>query len=298
MVAREYDYVRTIDLHMVKEKLPDRPSSAYKGTFGTLLCVCGSKGMSGAAVMSLASAIRCGVGMVRCVLPICIYDIVAKQISEAVFVPVDGTSDGTLSENNTDIILSNTEKSTAILIGCGIGWNKNTKEIVYKIISNCNIPIIIDADGINSISENIDILSHAKAEVILTPHMGEMSRLTGKSVDEIKLNRVGCAKEFAKKHNVTVVLKGENTIIADKNGETYMNRNGNSGMAKGGSGDVLSGMIGSFLAQGLNSLDASICGVYLHGAAGDICARKFSKTSMLPTDIINELPGLFLEIEK
>ena len=296
-IIRNYEYIQSINMDMVRKKLPFRSAFAHKGTFGTLVAVCGSVGMAGAATMCISSAVRCGVGLVRAVVPKGIYDIVAKQVVEAVYVLADENSDGTIGLSEVDKILNCLKKSTACVVGCGLGWNKDIKEILENIIKNCKIPLLIDADGINVLSENIDVLKEKQSEIVITPHVGEMARLMGVSTDEINRNRLSYAKQLAQKYEITVVLKGHNTIISDKEGNLFMNNTGNCGMAKGGSGDVLSGMIGAFLAQGLSGIDAAVCGVHLHGVAGDKCSEKLSKTAMLPTDMINELPNLFLEIE-
>lgn len=296
-IIRNYEYIQNIDMNMVKEKLPKRDPSGHKGSFGTLLTICGSNGMAGAVTMCIMSAIRCGVGLVRGVIPKGIYDIVGRQVVEAVFVLSDENQQGTITIKSMDRIIHELNNVTACVVGCGLGWNNDIKDVVYNVIRNCNIPLLIDADGINVISENIDILKEKKSEIIVTPHIGEMARLMKVSVEDISKNKSCYARQLAEKYEITVVLKDHHTIISDKEGNVFMNRTGNCGMAKGGSGDVLSGMIGSFLAQGINSLDAAVCGVYLHGLSGDRCAQKLSKTFMLPTDIINELSDLFLEIE-
>ena len=159
------------------------------------------------------------------------------------------------------------------------------------------MPVILDADGINIIAENINILDAAEAPVILTPHPGEMARLCGTTVKEIQAHRLEYAVSFARKHRVVLVLKGAGTIIAEPDGRAHLNLTGNAGMAKGGSGDVLAGMIASFAAQKIEPAKAAYGAVYLHGAAGDRCAKVFSKCAMLPTDLIGLLPKLFLEIE-
>ena len=170
---------------------------------------------------------------------------------------------------------------------------RNNKRLLRLIVANSKNPLVIDADGINALSHDIDIIKTAKCDIVITPHPMEMSRLTGLSVEQIENNRQKTALDFALKHGVTVILKGHETVVATKSGEVYINTTGNSGMAKGGSGDVLSGMLGAFLAQGISVKDASILGVYLHGLAGDNAAKKLSKAGMLPRDIIDEIPLLF-----
>lgn len=296
-IDRSYEYLQNINMDMVKRMLPERDESGHKGTFGTLLNISGSRGMHGAAVMSTMSAVRSGVGLVKTVVPEGIYDIVGKQVIESVFVVTKGNELGTISSDSISDILANLQNSTACIVGCGLGWNSDVKKVVYELIRSCEVPLLIDADGINVLSENIDILKEKKSEIVITPHIKEMSRLLDVGTEEVVRNKIKYAKQVAQKYKITVVLKDHNTIISDKDGNIFMNRTGNSGMAKGGSGDVLSGMVGALLAQRIDVLDATICGVYLHGTVGDRCAEKFSKRSMLTTDMINEIPNLFLEIE-
>lgn len=300
MKSDNYEYLKYISLEMVKERLPHRISSANKGTFGTLMCLCGSFGMSGAAYLSIASAQRCGVGKVFACIPKSIYEILAKQLVEPIFFPLDENDEQTTSSKNLDVILEKMSKCTSCLIGCGLGWNDDLKLLLHGIIKNAKIPLIIDADGINIISDDISILDESNSDIILTPHVAEMARLLDIDIEieDVKNNRMELCKKFSIEHGVITVLKGEHTIISDKKGNLFMNKTGNSGMAKAGCGDVLSGMIGSMLAQRLKPIDATICAVHLHGLAGDRCMKKLSNTSMQPTDIIYELSELFSEIEQ
>lgn len=293
----KYEYLRTITFDMVKNRLPERYPEANKGTFGKLLCVCGSKNMPGAAFFSIAAAVKCGVGLAEAVIPESIYEATSKKISEVTFHTVPEDEDGFISDKSIEVILKEAEKCSAVLLGCGMGWNQNTKSITYELIRGLNIPMIIDADGINVISENIDILKEAKSEIILTPHLKEMSRLISKDVETISADKARCAKKLSEKYGITTVLKGNKTAVSDPDGNVFVNTTGNEGMAKGGSGDVLSGMIGSFLAQRLSPIDAVICAVFIHGMSGDSCKAKLSSVSMTPTDIINELPNIFLQFE-
>lgn len=293
----KYEYIRTITFDMVKSKLPERYPEAHKGTFGKLLCICGSKNMPGAAFFAISSAVKCGVGLVEAVVPESIYEATAKKISEVTFYIVPENEDGFISDESVGDILKESEKCSAVLAGCGLGWTQSTKNITYELIRNLTIPMIIDADGINVISENIDILKEAKSELVLTPHIKEMSRLISKDIETIAADKIKYAKELSEKYGVTTVLKGNKTAISDKDGNAFINTTGNAGMAKGGSGDVLSGMLGSFLAQRLSPIDAAICAVFIHGMSGDECKDKFSSVSMTPTDLINELPNIFLQFE-
>ncbi len=284
----------TTDTYIAENPLPQKSKSAHKGTNGTLLALCGSYGMAGAAIMSGMAALRTGVGLLKMALPKSIYPIAATNLPEAVFMPLEQDNDGIVDIDEygkLDDALRNS--SSAALIGCGLGVNNNIKSLVALLISGSDKPIVIDADGINLISSNINILNRASAPIIITPHPGEMAKLIGSDVKTVQNDRYNIARNFAGEYGVTVVLKGANTLVALPDGRVYVNLTGNNGMAKGGSGDVLAGMAASFLAQGLSTEAAAINAVYYHGLAGDKCAEKYSKRSMLPTDIISELKYIF-----
>ncbi len=267
---------------------PKRRRNSHKGTYGTALLICGSYGMAGAAILAAKACLRSGVGLAKCVLCDGIYPAFTSAIPEAVCIPVKQSENGTFDADsiNIDYIF---EKATAVLVGCGIGKDKNIEILLEKIINTSPVPIVIDADGINALALNIDILKESKAPVIITPHPAEMARLCQKSIHEVEADRVTTAQKFATEYNCTVVLKGANTIVASPDGEICFNNLGNSGMAKGGSGDVLSGVMISLLAQGLPIKEAVSGAVYLHSLAGDKAAAKKGERQMLPSDIIEEL---------
>lgn len=280
--------MQTTDEFLGKELLTKRKKSSHKGTFGTLLAIVGSYGMAGAAIMCGKAAQRTGVGLVNMALPKSIYPIVAVKLIEAVFTPLTETDCGISSAESCDKLIALANKSNAIVIGCGLGHNDDTEKIVCEILQHSENPIILDADGINSIVPHIHLLKKSKAPVILTPHPGEMARLLGCTVSEVQQNRAKIAMKFAKENNVILVLKGANTLISD--GENLLvNRSGNAGMARGGSGDVLAGIIASLAAQGIHPLRAAACGVYVHGLAGDKTSERLSETTMLPTDMIDDI---------
>ena len=284
----------TTDTYISANPLPQKEKSAHKGTNGTLLALCGSYGMSGAAVMSGMAALRTGIGLLKMAVPKSIYTIAAEKLPEAVFIPLEQDKDGIVDIDEygklDEALRGN---ATAALIGCGLGVNNNIKSLVALLISGSDKPLVIDADGINLISSNINILKRASAPIIITPHPGEMARLIGSDVNTVQNDRYNIARNFAGEYGVTVVLKGANTLIALPDGRVYVNMTGNSGMAKGGSSDVLAGMAASFMAQGLSAEAAAINAVYYHGLAGDKCAEKYSRRSMLPSDIISELKYIF-----
>ena len=274
----------------------NRPDDSNKGTLGSLLCICGSYGMAGAAIMAGKAALRCGIGLLKIAVPKSIYPVCATNILESVYYPLEETSNGVISSKNTDFLLEMCEKSSAVVIGCGLSVCDDTKNLVQSVITNCEKPLVIDADALNCICNKPEILKILKAPAIITPHPGEMARLLHSTPKTVNSNRENTAIDFAKKFGVVTVLKGAGTIIASPDGEVYINHTGNSGMAPGGSGDVLSGIIGSLLAQGAAPINAAAAGVFLHGTIGDLAAEKLGKISMLPTDMIDMIPTAYLKL--
>lgn len=274
----------------------NRPDDSNKGTLGSLLCICGSYGMAGAAIMAGKAALRCGIGLLKIAVPKSIYPVCATNILESVYYPLEETSNGVISSKNTDFLLEMCEKSSAVVIGCGLSVCDDTKNLVQSVITNCEKPLVIDADALNCICNKTEILKNLKVPAIITPHPGEMARLLHSTPKAVNSNRENTAIDFAKKFGVVTVLKGAGTIIASPDGEVYINHTGNSGMATGGSGDVLSGIIGSLLAQGAAPINAAAAGVFLHGTIGDLAAEKLGKISMLPTDMIDMIPTAYLKL--
>ncbi len=274
----------------------NRPDDSNKGTLGSLLCICGSYGMAGAAIMAGKAALRCGIGLLKIAVPKSIYPVCATNILESVYYPLEETSNGVISSKNTDFLLEMCEKSSAVVIGCGLSVCDDTKNLVQSVITNCEKPLVIDADALNCICNKPEILKNLKVPAIITPHPGEMARLLHSTPKTVNSNRENTAINFAKKFGVVTVLKGAGTIIASPDGEVYINHTGNSGMATGGSGDVLSGIIGSLLAQGASPINAAAAGVFLHGTIGDLAAEKLGKISMLPTDMIDMIPTAYLKL--
>ena len=226
------------DVNVVKSAIFERPDDANKGTLGSLLCVCGSYGMAGAAVMSAKGALRTGIGLAKCALPRSIYPIVAQTILESVYYPLSENADGRISKVNVPFLVSESCKSSATLVGCGLGVCDDTLKIVFSFIENSTTPLVLDADALNCVAKQPEILLRKKAPIIITPHPGEMSRLTGLATPLVNAERERVALDFAQKYGVVTVLKGAGTVIASPNGKVLVNPTGNSGMATGGSGDV------------------------------------------------------------
>lgn len=266
--------------------LPDRDPFAHKGNFGKILLLCGSKGFTGAAALAAMGALRCGAGLVYLGVPESIYEIEAIKLTEPVIFPLPDTN-GSFGQQAVDKILSRLQGMDAVLIGPGIGRTDGTFAVVKAVLESYNRPVVLDADGINVLSEHIDLLRGRTGPTVLTPHDGEFARIGG----ILTKDRAQAAMAFAQETKSIILLKGHRTVITDGR-MCYLNQTGNPGMAVGGSGDVLAGMITALIGQGISPLEAAACGAWLHGAAGDICAKEIGQYGMLPTDMLQVLPRL------
>lgn len=272
---------------------PKRERDAHKGIFGTVLVISGSSSMRGAAAFAALGALRSGAGLVKVASVEKCIDTISVLAPEATYLEMESDDYGfMLFDSSKDMLMDAMEKANAVVIGSGMGVTNDTMEIVRFVVANSPCPVIIDADGINCIANDIEILVNRKSDVILTPHPGEMARLLNCDAQTINENRIMVAEKYAEKYGVTVVLKGAGTIVSDRF-NTAANHTGNAGMSKGGSGDILSGIIGSAVAQGFSPYDAACAGVYMHGLAGDAAAEKFGQEAMLPRDVINCLSDAF-----
>ena len=266
--------------------LPHRKPDSHKGDFGKAAIIGGSLGFSGAPYMAARSASRMGAGLTRLYVPMSIYDFTASRCTEIMPIPVTCDEEGLISWNAREELLSALDWATSALIGPGLGQSYHMRYILELIIQNAKIPLVLDADGINAICENIDILKEASCPVILTPHPGEFRRLGG----DVTGDRVTDAVAFAQKYNCILVLKGHGTVTALPNGGAYINTTGGPELAKGGSGDILAGMIVSLLAQGFDAKTSAVTAVYLHGKCGDLCREKLGEYSVIADDVIGAIP--------
>lgn len=268
----------------IRQLLPKRKADSHKGDYGRVLLLCGAEGYTGAPVLAAKAAARTGAGLIFIGVPQSVYPIVAGNLIEPMVFPLPDQN-GMLSEDAVPMILSRLSNMDACLIGCGLGRSNGTKAVVEAVLRSATCPVILDADGINVLSEHIDILRDAVCPVILTPHEGEFLRIGGDLT-----SRLLGVKKMAKNLGTTVLLKGHETLICGKG--CYKNTTGNPGMATGGSGDALSGIILALLGQGLPPTKAAAVGAWLHGRAGDLCAKKMGQMAMLPSDLIETLPRL------
>jgi len=267
-------------------ELPRRRRNTHKGDYGRALIIAGSVGYTGAPALAARAASKMGAGLVSVGVPKSIYDIMAVKLDEEMPFPLPNDSNGNLTANAASEILRSAKKSDVCLIGPGLGVSDDISELVQSVTRISATPIVLDADGLNAIAGNVDILSEATCPLILTPHPGEFERLGGSRTND----RLQAARDFAAKHGCILVLKGHRTVIALPNGITYLNTTGGPAMAKGGTGDVLAGMITALIAQRLPIVHAVIKAVYIHGLAGDMCATRFGEYSVTASDIIAMLP--------
>ncbi len=276
--------------------IPKRESNSHKGSFGKALAFVGSNGMAGAAILSGSAILKSGTGMATVATSDCIIPSLAHHFPSVMTYPLQ-TKNNELCENAAELILEKSRDMNALLIGCGLGKSKATKRAVLDLIENVEIPIVIDADGLNILAESIDILNRKKADVVLTPHIIEFSRLSGYSISQIKENPIKLSMEFSKKYDVTLILKDAVTVIAHKGKKLAICPCENSGMATAGSGDVLAGVVAGLLSQSIAPNDASILSVYIHAAAGRIAANNLGEYGMTSTDILECVPKAFVEIQ-
>lgn len=275
-----------------------RPVDSHKGAYGRLLTISGSYGMAGAALLCARGALHSGVGLLTAAVPERVYPLLASAVPESMFLPLPDTDVGTFSSAAAEPLLAAAAKASAVVAGPGMGTGPDQTHLISRLCRECACPLVLDADGLNSLEPHILEEETVSAPRILTPHPGEMARLLGCSIDQVQQNRAAIARDFADRYGVVLVLKGHHTLVCAPGRPVMENPTGNPGMATGGSGDVLAGMIGSLVAQGMEPYDAAVCGVYLHGAAGDRAAARFSQRGMLPSDLIEELQNLFLQFEK
>ena len=267
-----------------------RPSDIHKGGTGHILVIAGSPGKTGAAAMCAMSALRSGAGLVTLGVPKSLNPVVEPQAIEVMTVPLDESKTGVLSDNAVEAILTLLEDKKCLAIGPGIGMEEGTMRLVHQLIKKSPVPIVIDADGLNNLANNPEILLKRKSDVILTPHPGEMARLVDARPKDIQMDRVGYARKFAETYNVHLLLKGARTIVACPDGHVYINLSGNPGMASAGMGDVLTGMVAGFIAQGYPLATAAQIAVYLHGNAADNLADARGPFGYIASDVMGSLP--------
>lgn len=290
--------VNYIDADSIRPLVRPRHVQAHKGDFGHCLILAASTGKTGAAALCANSAVRTGSGLVTTAIPSSLNSIMEIKTTEAMTLPLDDAGLGYIADAVCEQIEAAILSKDCLAIGPGIGRHPETTSVVRRLLENIDLPLVIDADGLNAVAVDTSILLRKRsANVILTPHPGEMERLTGGAVPDDDSGRIATAENFAKKYSVYLVLKGAHTVVAAPDGRSCVNTSGNPGMASGGMGDVLTGAIASLLGQGYNAYDACRIGVFIHGLAADLVAEDKGVIGINATDVIEKLPYAFKKLE-
>jgi ADP-dependent NAD(P)H-hydrate dehydratase / NAD(P)H-hydrate epimerase len=280
---------------MVSPRIKKRKRDTHKGDYGHVLVIAGSLRMTGAAYLSCEAALVSGAGLVTLAIPKSLNPVMQRKLIEVMTLPLPETKDASLAPSGYDRIMGFTKKIDCVLIGPGLSQNKHTQVLARSLIKDIKLPLVIDADALNALKGHLDFLRYGKATVI-TPHPGEMARLTGRNPSFIKDNKKDVAKRFAGKYNVTTVLKGYRSVVASPEDMFYVNTTGNPGMASAGCGDVLSGIIAALSASGMTPFRAARLGVYVHGLAGDMAAGRIGEISLRARDLLAYLPKAFKKL--
>ena len=280
----------------VAQWMPPRPPSSHKGSYGRVLVVGGSTGMTGAAALASEAALRAGAGLVTLAIPKHLNPILEGLLPEVMTLPLPETDAGSLAVSATSTLLECAEQTKSILaIGPGLSQHPETVSLVQQLIrenreQGLDLRMVIDADGLNALAQDRETLAFLNSDVVLTPHPGEMARLAQTPIPTLEADRIGTAQQFASEHGVTLVFKGAPTVTSTPNGNLWINSTGNPGMATGGMGDVLTGVIAGLMAQGISSERAAALGVYLHGLAGDIAAERLGMHGLTASDVLKAVP--------
>jgi hydroxyethylthiazole kinase-like uncharacterized protein yjeF len=294
---------KSLRLEMVEEEfvLPlfgRRKRDSHKGTYGHLLVISGSLGKTGAATMAGRAALKMGAGLVTVATAASCLPLVARSMPELMTEPLAETKEKTIAAEAAGRAVDLCRGKDGLVLGPGLSTHPSTARFVGELLARVKLPVVIDADGLNILAENQGLLPKLPRPAILTPHPGEFGRFLGLGASAVLDKRLDLVREFANKHNVTLVLKGHRTLIATADGRTFINSTGNPGLASGGTGDVLSGMVGGQLVQEKEALKAALSAVYAHGLAGDRAAQKCSQKALTATDIIRFLPAALKELEE
>jgi NAD(P)H-hydrate epimerase len=296
-IAASMESHEFLDIESVRPLIKTRGRCGHKGNYGHCLIVAGATGKTGAASLAANSAVRAGSGLVTLAVPASLNPILEGKTTEAMTLSLDDAGKGFLGIGNRDAILSAIKGRDAIAIGPGISREPETTALVRRLVMDAALPMVVDADGLNAIAEDVSILHKKRSPaMVLTPHPGEMSRLTGLSISAIEDDRISTARSFAVTYGVFLVLKGAGTVIATPDGEIAVNGSGNPGMGSGGMGDVLTGIIVSLLGQDYIPFEACRLGVFLHGFAADLVAREKGEIGISATDVQEMLPSAYCAI--
>jgi len=270
--------------------LPERPRDAHKGTFGTVVVLAGSLGFTGAAYLASTAAARTGAGLVRLLVADSIYPILAAKCTEVMATPVPEVAPGAVGHAAYDTVLRHLSTADAGVVGPGLGRDHSTWRLIVDLLVHVSCPLVLDADALNALSESPRLKGRLGKGRVLTPHPGEMARLTGRSTELIASDRIGAARKAAKEWGAIVVLKGARTVVAHPDGRCSEDPHEVPALATGGTGDVLAGMIAGLMAQGSEPYSAAVTGVYIHASAGRRLAQRFGESGLLASDLLFEIP--------
>ena len=286
-----------LDEEFVSQWIGPRASSIHKGTAGHVAVLSGSRGKTGAATLISLGAARVGAGLVTLFIPSSLNPVLEAKLTEAMTYPIAETEEQTPDEAALPRILEFLDGKQVLALGPGISLHPGTRKLVTALLGKAPCPMVLDADALTMVSDQLELLQEAPSPLILTPHPGEMARLVHGTVQEVQSDRIAMASEFAARHGVTLVLKGHRTIVAAHDGRLAINSSGNPAMAGGGMGDTLTGMIAGFVAQGAEPFQAACLGVYVHGAAADARFAKIASRGLLASDVLEEIPRAIGRLE-
>ena len=287
-----------IDRDICHQLFSPRPRDSHKGSYGHVYVAGGSTGMTGAVVLAAQAALRGGAGLVTACIPASLNMIMENKLTEVMTFPLPENQHHVLGPDAAGVLVKKAGGNSVIAVGPGLSTHQGTADFIGEILAKAQSPLVIDADGLNTIANNPDKFLNLQVPAIITPHPGEMARLTSSSIKEIQADRVGAARDFSRRYGLVVVLKGAYTIVAEPQGQIYINPTGNPGMATAGTGDVLTGLIASFLAQGMSPVDAAVAGVYVQGDASDNLAGNSGERGITAGDILGHLPQTIGKLEK
>ncbi|RPI02721.1 MAG: NAD(P)H-hydrate dehydratase [Calditrichaeota bacterium] len=296
VVEKSSPHVFWVEAKDIVALLPQRPPDAHKNRCGASAVIAGSRGFTGAAALTSQAALRVGAGLVYLIVAAALNDILEAKVTEVITLPLEDDGSGRLTDRNLAMVLENIQGKDAIGLGPGLGHHPQTFELVRQLLSTLDKPLVLDADGLNACAAETKLFSNYSGSLILTPHPGELSRLTGKTTAEINADRIAVSRQCAETWQCTVVLKGSPTVTATPDGRVFINSTGNAGMATAGSGDVLTGIICGLLAQGLHAEDAAIAGVYIHGLAGDVAKEQLTEMAMVAGDILSSISSALFKL--
>ncbi len=285
------------DVEMVKQSVPKRDVSAHKGDFGRALLLCGSRRMSGAAFLAASGALKAGAGLVTLAAPGTVVDGLCGRLIEATFLPLP-EEDGFVSIGAEELLLAEMKNKTALLAGCGLGRGEAASRLIEGMLMGQKNPVVLDADGLFLAAEHKDEWKAHRCPLILTPHAGEMERLTGEKTPTDRTRRKEVCRQLAEEWNAVVVLKGHETVISGPDGSCYLNQTGNPGLAKGGSGDLLAGLICGLAAQGIEPVKAAAIGVWLHGKAADLAVAESGEAGLLASELLPSLGKVWAMLKR